>query len=115
MLTLLVEVFVLAALATQITREFGLQRSTTAGILLLIGAVLYVLNSLLIRHYIAKRAPDFASHEEVRPGVQMWELTAGWGVVPRWVSRLGILGLAFLITAGIGFIGVVVSFLRGRS
>lgn len=34
---------------------------------------------------------------EVAPGVQAWEQTAGRGIVPRWVSFVGVLGMCFLL------------------
>ncbi|MFW5857091.1 MAG: hypothetical protein ACOCX4_04355, partial [Planctomycetota bacterium] len=55
-----------------------------------IGCVLYVLSSSLMMWYIRKNAPEYESFEEVMPGVQKWELTAGAGIVPKWVSFIGI-------------------------
>lgn len=42
--------------------------------------------------YIKKRAPEFANDE-------MWEFTAGMGVVPKWVSYIGLLAISALIAA----------------
>ncbi len=67
--------------------------------MLVIAAVLYVTNVLLVKYYIERRAPWAASHEEVFPGVQTWELTAGLGIVPKWVSIIGMLAISAVITA----------------
>jgi hypothetical protein len=64
-----------------------------------VGLVMYLISNFLTVRFIGKRAPDFASKEEAMPGVQKWELTAGLGVVPRWVSLIGILGLAFILAS----------------
>ncbi|HEX5758225.1 MAG TPA: hypothetical protein VF121_03445 [Thermoanaerobaculia bacterium] len=63
----------------------------------IVAFALYVANSVLMKHYIARRAPDFASHEEFRPGIQKWELTAGTGIVPKWVSLIGLASIAALL------------------
>jgi hypothetical protein len=57
--------------------------------LVLVGAFLYVLNVALIHRYLTRRAPEM-----LRDGT--WELTAGTGIVPRWVSALGVLGTGFV-------------------
>lgn len=68
-----------------------------AGIALcVVGVALYLGNIALIRSYISKRAPEFANDE-------MWELTAGTGIVPKWVSFLGLLSFPAFIAAGIWF------------
>jgi len=109
MTLLLIEIFVLSVAAMRLSRLLGLQRLTISAVFLAAGVVLYVLNNLLIRHYIAQRIPDFASTQEAAPGVQKWELTAGLGVVPRWVSHLGTLGIAAIITAVVPW---VIAFFR---
>lgn len=61
-----------------------------AGIALcVVGVVLYLSNVVLIRSYISKRAPELANDE-------MWELTDGTGIVPKWVSFLGLLSFPHL-------------------
>lgn len=64
---------------------------------LTISFVLYAVNCRLINGYIEKRAPAFASREQLVPGTQLWEVTAGLGIVPRWVSLIGILSVGFLL------------------
>jgi hypothetical protein len=61
------------------------------------GAALYLLNNFLIVYYIRKRSPEFASKESLpETGFQKWELSGGLGIVPRWVSLLGLLGIGFI-------------------
>jgi hypothetical protein len=54
----------------------------------LLGVALYVISGLLVPHYIVRRAPR-AFHT-----AEAWEATAGTGVVPKWVSLLGLLAVA---------------------
>jgi hypothetical protein len=68
-----------------------------AGFLLcVVGVGLYLGNVLLIRSYLMKRTPELANDE-------MWEKTVGAGIVPRWVSFLGLLAIPAFIAAGIWF------------
>lgn len=57
--------------------------------LCLLSAALYITNGLLITRYIETRAPEYANADD-------WERTAGTGVVPKWVSLLGLLALPSL-------------------
>jgi len=66
-------------------------------VLLILAAVLYIINAILIKRYIETRTPEFASTEEVSGGKQKWELTAGTGVVPKWVSWIGLAAIASLL------------------
>ena len=43
--------------------------------------------------------PELLSTDEDISGFQNWELTAGTGIVPKWVSWLGLLAISALITA----------------
>jgi hypothetical protein len=72
--------------------------------LIALAAMLYFMNVSLIRRYIEQRTPDLASTEEVAPGVQAWELTAGVGIVPKWVSLLGLAALACLVALAMPFL-----------
>lgn len=69
-----------------------------------IGLVLYLTNVFLIRWFIAKRAPLMLHDDD-------WEETAGTGIVPRWVSEIGLIGIAFvpsgLFVALLLWLGVV--------
>lgn len=92
-------VIVLAVAAMNITRYLELEKwQVSIGLLVLAGA-LYVLSTTLTQLFIKKRAPDMASRDEVAPGLQTWELTAGLGIVPKWVSWIGLLAISALITA----------------
>ncbi len=64
-----------------------------------VGIVLYLVNNFLIVGSIRRRAPEFASSEEALPGLQKWELTAGTGIVPKWVSFIGVVSIAFILAS----------------
>ena len=55
-------------------------------ILCLMGVGFYFLNSFLIHHYIKKEMPDSLDDGS-------WEMTAGLGIVPQWVSYIGLLAI----------------------
>lgn len=63
------------------------------------GIVCYVVSTLLTLHYIENKVPEFANDDEMIPGVKNWELTAGLGIVPRWVSVVGLIGLGFILAS----------------
>ena len=67
----------------------------------LLGVALYVISGVLVPRYILKRAPR-AFHR-----AETWELTAGTGVVPTWVSLLGLLALAAALAAVIPILACV--------
>lgn len=83
----------------RITRYFGLEKWQVSLGFVFFAIVLYCTNVFLIRHFIKKQTPDFNSTEEVIPGIQNWEITAGLGIVPKWVSFIGLLSISSLITA----------------
>lgn len=83
----------------RLTRHFGLDKWQVSLGLIGFAVLLYLLNIGLIQYFIKRRTPDFASSEEVIPGVQKWEMTAGLGIVPKWVSVIGLLSISALITA----------------
>ncbi len=56
----------------------------------------YVACALLTGYYLNKRAGGIDTRE-IAPGMQAWESTAGTGVVPRWVSFIGIGSIYFLL------------------
>lgn len=96
---------VVLAFSTELSvRALRLPRWCYYAVLLFLAFTFYAGNSMLIRRYIARRAPSFASTEEVAPGVQRWELTAGTGVVPRWVSFLGLASVACLFALAFPFV-----------
>jgi len=55
-------------------------------ILCLMGVGFYFLNAFLIQHYIKKEMPDSLDDGS-------WEMTAGLGIVPKWVSYIGLLAI----------------------
>jgi hypothetical protein len=59
-------------------------------------AICYVANVLLLERYIERNAPELANFDEAVPGVQTWALTARTGVVPKWVSLIGLLAIGFI-------------------
>lgn len=81
-----------AVIAMRVTRAFTLPKWQVAATLLVIAVVLYLLNVFLIRHYIRSRVPEFAND-------QLWEVTAGLGIVPKWVSLIGLLAVSAFIAA----------------
>jgi hypothetical protein len=54
-----------------------------------IGLAIYLANIALIRLFILRRAPSTLTDDT-------WERTAGKGIVPRWVSVLGLVGMGFV-------------------
>ena len=96
---ILIGIFIFAIAAMRITRYFKFEKWQVSLGLIGLAILLYFLNVMLIQYFIKKRTSDFSSSEEVLPGVQKWELTAGLGVVPKWVSIIGLLAISALITA----------------
>jgi L-lactate permease len=96
---IIIGIFFFAVSAMRITRYLGIEKWQVCVGLIGLALFLYFSNTLLIRYFVAKRTPDFASQEEVLPGVQKWELTAGLGIVPKWVSVIGLLAISALVTA----------------
>jgi len=99
MKTIIIGIFVFAVVAMRITRYFELEKWQVSLGLIGLAMLLYFLNVVLIQYFIKKRSPDFASSEEVLPNVQKWELTAGLGIVPKWISMVGLLAVSALVTA----------------
>jgi len=99
MKVIIIGIFILAVTAMRITRYFGLEKWQASLGLIGIAIVFYLLNIILIQYFIKKNTPDFASTQETFPGVQKWELTAGVGIVPKWVSIIGLLAISALIVA----------------
>lgn len=98
MLRILILAAVIGFPLAYVVRTLELQPWVYYAVLVVLSFALYFANSVLIRRYIARRAPEFASHAKVGPGgVEKWELTAGSGAVPRWVSYLGLASIASLV------------------
>lgn len=64
------------------------------------GLVLCIMNAALMAFFIRRRAP-LAWH------AGEWEMTAGTGVVPKWVSEIGMIGAGLI--AGGGFVALLVA------
>ena len=97
MFRILLMTFIAASLAMMAVKTVALPYWAYFIVCIFSGVVLYVVDSLLTGWYIERRAPDLASNADVGFGMQAWELTAGTGVVPKWVSWLGLLSLGFFL------------------
>ena len=67
-----------------------------------LGAFLYALNIILIRYYIEKNVPelleiDAALPTPVKGQDHLWEMTAGTGTAPKWVSWVGMGAIACVV------------------
>lgn len=91
--------FVAAGIGISSVRACGWPHWAYHVLVISVGVVLYLVNNFLIVSFIRRRAPDFATNDEVMPGVQKWELAAGTGIVPGWVSFIGLLSIAFLLAS----------------
>lgn len=67
------------------------------------GVLLYFINIFLIRSFIKRRAPLTLQDDS-------WEATAGTGIVPKWVSVLGLVAFG-LVPAGLVPAGLVIAVL----
>ena len=90
--------------ASLFKRTFNLEFWWSAIFLGVIAFILYVSGVLLMKYYLEKNAPgvldlDAAYGKPMRDGEYLWEKTAGTGVVPKWVSWIGM--AAFACVAGI--------------
>lgn len=70
--------------------------------LVIFSLVLYSLNTWLIAKYIEKYAPGILSIDAALPPPKknheyLWEKTAGAGIVPKWVSWIGLGAIACLV------------------
>ena len=88
-LIILLGFFAFGVGAMRAVRALGLARWHVALALFAVAAGLYVANAVLIQRYIRRRAPEFANGRD-------WDLTAGTGIVPQWVSVIGLLSMSAL-------------------
>lgn len=80
----------------------------TGIIFIVISVFAYIINIVLIRHYINKRMPGILDIDEKSPdGMYAWEYTAGTGTVPKWVSSIGLFSIGSFL---LGAIIIIVSF-----
>jgi hypothetical protein len=80
-------------------RLTGLSYWWCAAFILCLGILLYFINIYFTRAYIRRKAPgvlelDEAYGEPMQNGEYLWEKTAGSGIVPKWVSLIGIASYA---------------------
>ena len=66
---------------------------------LIAGAILYFFNVFLIYLYHSRRTPELLANDT-------WDITAGTGIVPMWVSKIGLLASG-LIPSGIVLVVLV--------
>jgi len=85
------------------------------GVILIILAVLfYIMNISLINYFINKEIPGLIDVDSSLPEADkdeeyLWERTAGTGIVPKWVS---VIGLAVYPVLLVGIVLVVVAIIR---
>lgn len=98
-LFMLLLTFGAATAGLSITRELSWPYWSYHVLVISIGIVLYLISNFLMVNFIRKRAPELATNEEAVPGVQKWELTANTGIVPKWVSYIGFVAVAFFLAS----------------
>ena len=71
-------------------------------LLIITGIIFYFANVLLVRYYLQKNLPELKEDlfEKMPDGDYLFEKTAGLGIVPKWVSLIGIFSY-FQIATGI--------------
>ena len=100
-LTLALAIPVLVALEGGSTYAFAFSVSG-------IGLAMYFANIALIRLFISHRAPSTLIDDT-------WEQTAGKGIVPKWVSALGLVGMGFIPSGLIVALLLFFGFLANRA
>ena len=69
-----------------------------------VGLLAYFLNTFIIKAFLSRRAPLTLENDT-------WDETAGTGVVPRWASVIGLVGMGFiasgLVVAALLFFEVI--------
>lgn len=93
-------IFAFAVIAMRITRVLNLEKWQVSIGLFVLAIILYILNVFFIRFFIRKKTPELLTDE-------YWELTAGRGIVPKWVSKIGLLAISAFITALVPWIIVL--------
>ena len=72
------------------------------------GLLFYFINIYLNRWFIAKHAPSTLRDDT-------WEHTAGTGIVPKWVSALGHIGMGFIPSGFVVGLLLVLGFVVNRA
>ena len=96
-LRVMVLTFGAAIFTMWLSRTLGWPYWTYFALCAAFGLLCYVVSVGLIGLFIEKRAPEMATNEEFMPGTQKWETTVGTGVVPKWVSWIGLLSFGFIL------------------
>jgi predicted transporter len=102
--TIFIGVFVLAVVANQVTKVFSMRKWQTAIGLILLAGLFYISSIFLTRFFIKKKTPELASD-------MYWEYTAGLGIIPKWVSVIGLLSLSALITSIVPWVIALLKYL----
>lgn len=90
---LLAGTFGAAAIALMLQREIGAPYWAFYVIAVALALLLYSASAMLTQLFISRRV-GFDTSDTGR-GMQAWELTAGTGVVPKWVSWIGVAAICF--------------------
>jgi hypothetical protein len=109
-------VVIATVIATQVIWDnIGLAWWLAGCSLILLGLVGHFANLWLIFRYIRKTVPEMASVDPDLPSElpQPWELTAGTGIVPRWVSGLAFVAYGCLISGALFLVATTVRLIRG--
>ncbi len=98
-------VMLMCMVASLFVKATGLPFWTGGIFLFFLGIILYVINVRLITHFIDSKMPGLLDIDYMLPpppkGEEyLWEKTAGTGIVPKWVSWIGLCALA----CGVGII-----------
>jgi len=99
MIRIAIWTFIISAVAGKAATHYSIEKYYLVIALIVFGGIMYVANVFLIKYYIEKRAPEFATSEEIASGLQQWEATAGMQIVPKWVSLIGILSVSTFMSA----------------
>ena len=71
---------------------------TLSVIFIILGLFCYILNVILIRYFIKKYDPVSWRYKNIKIGNKYpWEHTAKKGIVPKWVSRIGMFGISIFL------------------
>ena len=95
----IVFVFLSNMLASIFIKVTGLTFWWGGGFLAVLGALLYLTSKVLMIYFLKKNAPrvlefDLAYGKPMPAGEYLWEKTAGTGIVPKWVSWLGLVSMS---------------------
>lgn len=92
----LIGTFAAAFVSISLQRGLGVPYWGYYAISAALAVVCYAVSALLIGAFIKRRTGSFDTTDAL-PGVQAWELTAGTGMVPMWVSWIGLAGICFAL------------------